>query len=97
MARENHRMPGASCPACGQGARARRVGKVSLTYREIYYECRDELGCGHVFVAGLTAVRTVRPSVREIPIHPLPVTEWRKGHANDDAPAPDPNVSALKA
>jgi hypothetical protein len=97
MARENHRMPGATCPACGGGARARRVGKVSLTYREIYYACRDELGCGHIFVAGLTALRTVRPSARPVPVHPLPLTAWRQGAANDDAPPSEPNVSALKA
>ncbi|MCW2383345.1 hypothetical protein M2338_002910 [Sphingobium sp. B2D3B] len=97
LARENHRMPGASCPACGSGAKARRVGKVALTYREIYYHCRDELGCGHVFVAELTAIRTVRVSQRNPPIHPLPISEWRRGPANDDSPNPEPNAGALKA
>ena len=97
VARKNERMPGIACPSCGEGARARSAGKVSLTYREIYYHCRDELGCGHVFVAGLSALRTVRKSMRETPVHPLPLTEWRRGPANDDAPPSEPNVSALKA
>lgn len=83
------RMPAIKCPSCGDNAFARSGGKSSLTYRELYYHCRNETGCGHVFVVVMEADRTVRPSMHPAPLTTLPMTTWRSGvPANDDEPSP---------
>ena len=93
------RMPGVDCPACGGRAFARGGGKKSLLYREFYYHCHDIVACGHQFVVGMSALRTIRPSLKP-PLENLPVTGWRAAAndraANDDGPPTEPSVDAMK-
>ncbi|WP_416463610.1 ogr/Delta-like zinc finger family protein [Sphingomonas sp. VDB2] len=95
---ENPRMPGVDCPACGRRAFARASGKRSLLYREFYYHCRDIIDCGHQFVVGMSALRTIRPS-RKRPLEMLPITDWRTAAndraANDDGPPTEPAMDAM--
>lgn len=92
-------MPGVACPSCGQRAFARQTGKRSLLYSEVYYVCRDEMGCGHHFVVGISVLRTVRPSCRAEPLERLPMTTWRAAAndraANDDGPPSEPAASTV--
>ena len=92
-------MPGGDCPSCGQRAFARQTGKKSLLYSEVYYVCRDVIGCGHHFVVGISVLRTVRPSVRPDPLESLPMTTWRAAAndraANDDGPPNEPAADAM--
>jgi hypothetical protein len=74
------------------------VGKNSLLFREIYYQCRNPDACGHVFVVEMMATRTTRPSRFPAPLHKLPITKWRGAAndraANDDGSAEEPESSA---
>lgn len=92
-------MPGVDCPACGKRAFARAPGKRSLLYREFYYHCRDVTDCGHQFVVGMSALRTIRPSFKK-PLELLPITGWRAAAndraANDDGPPTEPAMDAMK-
>lgn len=83
MSRPNQ-LPYVTCPACAGRAFARRTGKVSAVFRELYYECRNPDACGHKFVVEMVAVRTVQPSRYPKPLHTLPLTTWREA-ANDRA------------
>lgn len=61
------------CPHCLSFAKARSSDTLTATYKEVRFECVND-ACGHVWVAGLEALRTLCPS--EIPnpdIH-LPTT-----------------------
>jgi hypothetical protein len=91
-------MPGMKCPACGADSFARNMGTQSLVYRELYYHCRAE-ECGHVFLVCMEALRTIRPSQVENPMHRLPPTTWRAvandRNANDDSPPDKPEAAAL--
>lgn len=91
-------LPHVNCPACGGRAFAQTVGKKSLLFRELYYECRNPDACGHVFVVEMTATRTTRPSCYPTPLHRLPMTTWREAAndraANDDGPPDEPESSA---
>ena len=91
-------LPHVCCPACGGKAFARTVGKTSLTFREVYYHCRNPDACGHQFVVEMIATRTTRPSRFPQPQHKLPMTKWHDAAndraANDDGPAPEPETSA---
>jgi hypothetical protein len=68
------RLPHICCPHCKAKAFARTGGKKDSTYREVYYHCSDEIGCGHVFVVAMEAIRTVRQSLFPNPAVHLPVT-----------------------
>lgn len=89
-------LPHVSCPACGGRAHARTVGKHSLLFREVYYECRNPDACAHVFVVELTAIRTTKASRFPTPLHKLPMTNWRNAANdradNDDDKPSDPDV-----
>lgn len=96
-------MPAVQCPACGKDSFARRTGAKSLAFRELYYHCRDIDDCGHIFVVGMEALRTIRPSMVAAPLYPLPLTTWRPSHAsvandrgtNDDSPPDQPAAIAM--
>lgn len=92
-------MPGVDCPSCGQRAFARQTGKRSLLYSEVYYVCRDAMGCGHHFVVGISVLRTVRASCRAEPLERLPFTTWRAAAndqaANDDGPPSEPATGVM--
>lgn len=62
-----------SCPHCKDWAYARTSSQMSALYREITYQCRNLL-CGHVFVAGLEAIRTLSPSSIPDPEISLPLS-----------------------
>lgn len=96
---ERPRMASVDCPCCGQRAFARQIGKRTLLYREVYYHCRDIRDCGHEFVVGISALRTVRASRWPKPLETLPMTTWRAAAndraANDDDPPSEPNADML--
>ncbi|MGH8078048.1 MAG: ogr/Delta-like zinc finger family protein [Lysobacter sp.] len=58
------RAPAMSCPHCKHPAEIRTSTPLSALYREVTYVCRNTQ-CGHVFVAGLEAIRTL--SLSSIP------------------------------
>lgn len=91
-------MPHVCCPACGGKAYAQAVGKHTLLFREVYFECRNPDACGHRFVVEMTAMRTVKVSRFPTPRHRLPMTTWMPAAndraANDDAPPPPPEAAA---
>lgn len=93
------KMPHVSCPACGGKAFARTSGKCSLTFREVYYHCRNPDACGHEFAVQLVAVRSIKPSRFPKPLHILPQTSWRHAAndraANDDGPPQDPVTNVM--
>lgn len=93
MKAKRPRMPSVKCPSCGCDAFARSMGLATLTFRELYYHCRDDAQCGHVFAVAMEARRTIRPSMLPAPLAHLPKTTWREtgppSPANDDGPPPD--------
>lgn len=64
--------PSMRCPHCQAAASARTSRSMSRMYREVTYVCRN-LKCGHVFVAGLEALRTLSPSAVPHPEVTLPL------------------------
>lgn len=65
--------PSMCCPHCKHTATARTSTQMSALYREVTYCCRNTL-CGHVFVAGLEAIRTLSPSSIPDPEIDLPLS-----------------------
>lgn len=63
--------PGMSCPHCKHAARARTSTQLSALFREVTYVCANT-DCGHVFVCGLEAIRTLSPSAIPDPEVNLP-------------------------
>lgn len=63
--------PSMRCPHCKHATSARTSTQLSALYREVTYQCRN-LICGHVFVAGLEAIRTLSPSAIPDPEINLP-------------------------
>jgi hypothetical protein len=87
------------CPHCETPSPIRTSKTVTLTFREIYYQCPN-FECGHTWKASLAFIHTISPSARPRPgldlamaqlpppandRHPatLPVTP--RDNANDDA------------
>ena len=68
------RAPGMSCPHCKCAARARTSTALSPMFREVTYQCVNHL-CGHVFVCGLEAIRTLSPSAIPDPEIKLPLSQ----------------------
>lgn len=61
-----------ACPHCESKATARSSKVLSLTLREITYQCMD-VYCGHTYVANLEIVRTLSPSAKPNAAVDLPV------------------------
>ncbi|HZH44279.1 MAG TPA: ogr/Delta-like zinc finger family protein [Lysobacter sp.] len=61
------------CPHCKHPARARTSTAMSPLYREVTYTCLN-VHCGHVFVCGLEAIRTLSPSAIPDPEINLPLS-----------------------
>lgn len=61
-----------ACPHCGSPCLSLKTRQLAPTMREITYQCGNE-GCGHIFVAELSAVRTLSPSAAPNPDVHLPV------------------------
>lgn len=94
------RMPSVQCPACGERAFARSTnGKVTPTYREVYYHCRDVMRCGSQFVVAMETLRATVASRVPAPMMVLPMTQWRHADndraANDDTPPTEPVADAM--
>lgn len=89
------RMPSVKCPSCGGDAFARNMGLTTLTFRELYYHCRNEMGCGHVFAVEMEARRTIRPSRFHSPLTVLPLTTWRGSEKRDAANDDDPPTETI--
>lgn len=49
------------CPHCGASCTSLRAKQLAPTTREITYQCSND-GCGFIFIAELSAVRTLAPS-----------------------------------
>lgn len=69
--------PGMSCPHCKGAARARTSTPLSPLFREVTYQCLN-YNCGHVFVCGLEAIRTLSPSSIPDPEVRLPFSQHIK-------------------
>lgn len=61
-----------ACPHCESKAIARSSKLLSITLREITYQCTD-VYCGHTYVANLEVVRTLSPSAKPNAAVDLPV------------------------
>lgn len=61
------------CPHCESRAIARSSRELSITMREIVYQCLD-VECGHTYVAQLEVVRTLSPSAKPKPAVRLPIS-----------------------
>jgi ribosomal protein L37AE/L43A len=61
-----------ACPHCESRAVARSSQQLSITLREITYQCQD-VYCGHTYVAQLEVVRTLSPSAKPNTAVDLPV------------------------
>lgn len=48
------------CPHCGSVCRTIKTKQLAPTYRELTFLCLND-ACRYLFVAGLTAVRTLSP------------------------------------
>lgn len=72
--------PGMRCPHCKQSARARTSAQLSPLFREVTYTCLNP-ECGHVFVCGLEAIRTLSPSAIPDPEIQLPLSHHVREHA----------------
>lgn len=99
MSGRPNQLPHVTCPSCGGRAFARTVGKNSTLYREIYYRCRNPDACGHEFVVGMEALRTIKPGRFPSPIATLPLTRWHRAAndraANDDGPPSEPHTGNM--
>lgn len=65
--------PSMCCPHCKSTASVRTSTQLSPLYREATYVCRNS-HCGHVFVVGLEAVRTLSPSAMPDPDVDIPLS-----------------------
>lgn len=54
------------CPHCGAACKAVRTLQVTPTYREVTFLCSND-DCGYRFVAAITPVRTLQPSMHPDP------------------------------
>jgi hypothetical protein len=82
------RMPAIACPHCQSRAIVRNSWDITGMVRELRMTC-DNLDCGHVFVAQLSVIRTLRPAAQPNPSVHIPLGVWRNGPtlpANDDQP-----------
>jgi hypothetical protein len=62
-----------ACPHCKSAARARTSTQLSPLFREVTYQCAN-LFCGHVWVCGLEAIRTLSPSAKPDPEINIPLS-----------------------
>lgn len=82
------RMPGIQCPHCKSRSIVRDSEQVTDLVRDMRMVC-DNVDCGHVFIAQLSVVRTLRPAAQPNPAVRLPFGTWRAASgkpANDDTP-----------
>lgn len=81
-------MPAIACPHCQSRSIVRNSCTVTDTVRELRMTCAN-IDCGHVFVAQLSVIRTLRPSEQPNPAVRIPFGTWRSEPAkpaNDDSP-----------
>jgi len=86
------KLPRITCPHCGCRTIVRDSVQVSPTYREVRLNC-DNDDCGHTMLAGISIIRTLRPSARPNPEVSLPLANQnlrrpKARPANDDQPEP---------
>ncbi|GIX39021.1 ogr/Delta-like zinc finger family protein [Silanimonas lenta] len=62
-----------ACPHCGSTATCRNTRTLSPLYREVTYQCRN-VECGHIWVCGLEAIRTLSPSAIPAPGISIPLS-----------------------
>lgn len=75
------------CPHCGSFARARSSDTLTPTYREVRFECVND-ACGHVWLAGLEALRTLCPSDTPNPEIHLPCSAAAPATEDSSTAAP---------
>jgi len=61
--RETVKLTSTLCPVCRTRCKTLRTLQVTELVREVTYACRNEAHCGHVFVAQIAPIRTIRPSL----------------------------------
>jgi hypothetical protein len=81
------RVPGIKCPHCETRSIAFDSVEIDSLTREIRFRC-DNVECGHVFVAQLAIIRTVRSSMRPNPAVKLHVGPWGDRAANENTRVP---------
>jgi hypothetical protein len=91
------RVPGIVCPHCETRSIAYDSVQIDRLTREIRF-CCGNADCGHVFLAQLAIVRTVRSSLKPNPAVTLHVGPWGDRAANDDTriPANDDRPAAAE-
>lgn len=93
------RIPRITCPHCGSRAIVRTSEQITPTYREVRLTC-DNDECGHMMVASISIIRTIRPSLAPNPEIRLPIGNQnlrtaRALPANDDTRVPANDESPL--
>jgi hypothetical protein len=81
-------MPAIACPHCQSRSIVRNSCDIYDLVRELRMTC-ENVDCGHVFVAQLSVIRTLRPAANPNPKIQIPFGEWRNRPAepaNDDHP-----------
>ncbi len=91
------RLPAIACPHCDAKAIVRDSTEITPMVRELRLSCTNEDACGHTFVAQLSVIRTIRPSVAPKADVRLPFGAWSKKPANDDHPTPANDDHGLAA
>jgi len=80
-----------TCPHCGGPAQVRTSLSITPTFRTIYIHCKDEAGCGHVYVGNLEISHSIIPSNKPNPRVRLPVipaVRPQKARPRSSPPAP---------
>lgn len=62
-----------ACPHCNQPATCRNTRNLSPLYREVTFQCRN-VECGHIWVCGMEAIRTLSPSAIPSPEIVIPLS-----------------------
>lgn len=93
------RLPSIDCPHCGARALVRTSEAVTDLVRDVRLRCTND-DCGHIFVAQLSIVRTIVPSIRPNPAVLLPIANpnlvaLRPKPANDDTRTPANDTDPL--
>lgn len=76
-----------ACPHCGSYAAVRKSETLTPTYRELRFVCRNA-DCGHVWLAGLEAIRTLCPSETPNPAIHIPLSAAIRTAIDESSPDP---------
>lgn len=78
------RLPAINCPHCGEPGKARSSEQTLPTTREVTMLCLNT-DCAHIWIAEITAARTIAPS-----LNPRPDVHIPGGNQDRRRPRPQP-------